>query len=293
MSTLFTIIIAYFGLKWLLKSNNRKHKNSTYNKTNFNSNINNYSSSRTNNSSSSISNIETNNSNNNNDNLNFIPINANINNMPTNTFIPNSTRFKAEINTGQYVYNYIYDYFPVSRFSLTELSSSQINERYKIYEFKNGTNPLIYADIFASACINKFGSTRMREYTVLIIPASNMQNTKNRFEVFLDKFCKNTGAINGFRMLRNSSTERNPQHNGGTPISRANITFEGSFSGKKFLIIDDVRTRGGSSNLIYQELRLLSASEIVFCYLGRTIPLNINTQNFTPNINNVDDDLPF
>ncbi len=292
MSTLFAIIIGYFLLKWFFKSNDNSGYKSTYNPPRSNT--------PSTNTSRATPSTNTSRATTNSNNRSSIPISPVVSVNPPNRFTPNSTRFIAEINTGQYKYYYLYDYFPVSRFNHLQLSTLQINHRHRIYEFKDGRNPQLYAELFASAFINKFGLSNLGDYTVLIIPASTIQNTRNRFELFLYKFCQNTGAINGFNMLKNSPTERNPQHNGGTRISLENITFEGDFTGKKFIIIDDVRTRGSSSQLIYSELRRLNADEIIFCYLGRTVPLDYTARNNTsnsirPSNSNEEefDDLPF
>jgi hypothetical protein len=188
-------------------------------------------------------------------------------------FEPDSTQFKDGFNTGQYTYYYLYDYFPVSRFSYDSLTQAQLSQRSLLFDFKDGKNPDYFAKKCASAFVNRFGNEFLKNKIILIIPASTNLKTKNRFEIFLENFCKYTGSTNGYNFLRNSAVERNAQHTGGATISEENLIFNGNFAGKDFIVIDDVRTQGRSSNLVFNQLKRRNANSVIFCYIGRTVPL--------------------
>ena len=181
--------------------------------------------------------------------------------------------FKASVDTGNYKYHYIFDYYPVKRFPISSIPKADLQNRYSLFNFKDGVNPELYAKYFASAFINKFGFDYLSDKILLIVPASTKHKTENRFKVFCEKFCQFTNSINGYDMLKNSSIERVAMNQGGNTIGTANLEFNGEFKNKKFIVVDDVRTLGRSSNLVYQELKSREASEVIFCYLGRTVPL--------------------
>lgn len=189
-------------------------------------------------------------------------------------FIPlTNIIFKASFDTGNYIYHYISDYYPVNRFPVSSIPQADLQNRYSLFNFKDGVNPELFAKYFASAFINKFGFDYLSDKILLIVPASTKHKTEIRFKVFCEKFCQYTNSINGYDMLKNSSIERGAQHQGGNSIGSANLEFNGEFKNKKFIVVDDVRTLGRSSNLVYQELKSRGASEVIFCYLGRTVPL--------------------
>ena len=187
------------------------------------------------------------------------------------TFTPNSSLFKANIPTDLYSYCYMYDYYPRSRFP----NPNQIDliNRINLFNFKDGNMPREFALDLASAYYNIFGSSYLKNKAILIIPASTRTKTIARFKSFLHHFCEFTQSNNGFEMLTNSTFERNPQHNGGDSLSAKNLVFNGSFANKDFIVIDDVRTQGRSSNLVFYELMARNARKVEFCYIGRTVPL--------------------
>lgn len=263
----FAIIVLFFVLKFIFKTDNNRNYTSTYNSNN--TSVNN-TPKTTHVTKSSSSNLDSNKLQNN------------------RVFTPDFTQFIGGINTGQYTYYYIYDYLPKSRFAQGSITEKQLTSRYLIYNFKDGINSEYFAKLFASACYNKFGKEFMKKQTILIIPASSKLKTISRFKSFLLKFCEFTGSNNGFELLNNSDIEKTPTTQGGSTLSQSNLKFNGDLSYRNFIIIDDVRTQGRSSQLIYSELKRRNAGNIIFCYLGRTVPID-----FSNNSNKSVEDLPF
>lgn len=201
--------------------------------------------------------------------------------MNNNQFIQYPTTFKPGITTNQYTYYYIYDYYPEDQYPEINLTSEQLHHRNCILGFNSQSSINYYVDLFESACINEFGLDNLRNYTTLFIPTSTINETRLRNQSFLMNFCHYTGTKYGFEMLINSSIERIQTNNIEEPLNIENFTFQGDFTNKKFLVIHDLRKNGDTSQIIYEELKKLNAGEIIFCYLGKTVP-----ENYRPSLSN-------
>ncbi|MFM1828984.1 MAG: hypothetical protein RL624_1225 [Bacteroidota bacterium] len=225
------------------------------------------------------------------------PQNITPNKVPTNTFQPNlEHKFGTSNLNGEYNWYAIYNYYPKNRFSQEELSTKDIQARQHVYSFKDGKNPPYYANMFASALINKFGKTFFSGKYILIVPASNKAKTQVRFQRFCATLSENLGAINGFNLLNNNDKEKTPSHNGGNRNEDLEqyLTISDILIDKNVIIIDDVRTSGASSNQVFRILKKRRVKEMTFVYLAKTVSLNSAPDPFDPFDSNFDnDDLPF
>ncbi len=203
---------------------------------------------------------------------------------------PNSEDvFRIEQLNGLYAWYAIFDYYPKNRFSESELSDLDIQVRQHVYSFKDGRNPKYFAEMFASALINKFGSAFFIGKVMLIVPASNKEKTMVRFQSFCKLLSSYLGAIDGFELLNNNDKVKMPSHGGGNRREDLEqyLTINENIKLKELIIIDDVRTSGSSSNQIFSILKNKGVSSMTFAYLARTVPLNSLKNPFEL------DDLPF
>ena len=210
------------------------------------------------------------------------------------TFKPSSEyNFCISNVNGDYHWYAIYNYYPKNRFSQSELSSIDIQARQHVYAFKDGKNPTLYAKIFASALINKFGKTFFSGKYILIVPASNKLKTQIRFQQFCISLSEHLGAINGFNLLNNNDKEKTPSHNGGNRNEDLEqyLTISNTINNKEVIVIDDVRTSGASSNQIFRILKKRGVNKMTFVYLAKTVSLNSAPDPFDNNFDT--DDLPF
>ncbi len=184
----------------------------------------------------------------------------------------------------------LWQYYPVNKFSALNLHADDLNNRNLIFKFKDGIDSILFSKIVGSALINKFNFEVLKDKVLLIVPASNKSRTEKRFRLFCENLCSYTCMLNGYEYLTNNETIRTPTHQGGNKnqsiISSVQLTK--SIVGKDFIIVDDVRTSGKSSNDIFEFLKKNGAGDITFVYLGRTV----SSQNLQSNYNR-NDDLPF
>jgi hypothetical protein len=190
------------------------------------------------------------------------------------TFTPTSgIGFQISNTSGQYNWYAIYNYYPVNRFSASELTSKDLEARKHVYDFKDGRNPDHYSKLFASALVNKFGSSFLSDKILIVVPASSKSKTEVRFKSFCSKMSLYTGMTNGYDMLTNNDVVRTAAHAGGNRNANLEqfLKISGSFAGKNILVIDDVRTSGSSSNKIHEILKSRNAASVTFCYLAKTV----------------------
>ena len=125
---------------------------------------------------------------------------------------------------------------------------------------------------------------------MLIVPASNKSKTDTRFKLFCEKVSITTGLINGYHILANNDKAKIPKRLGGDNEILPYINLNSSINGKDFIIIDDIRTSGKSSNDVNQLLKENGAKSTIFIYFGRTV----SSSTFSNKTNIIDiDDLPF
>jgi hypothetical protein len=197
--------------------------------------------------------------------------------IPVNTFQPNrGITFKNSNEIGLYKWYSIYNYYPVNRFSYNDLSQEDINARRHVYNFKDGTSPKFYAELFASALINKYGSVYLKDKILLIIPASSKERTKVRFLKFCEHFCEASGMINGYNYFTNNEIVRNAAHGNGNRNYDINqyLILTKDLSNKDIFVIDDVRTSGSSSNSVFNFLNEKNVKSVTFIYLAKTVSIN-------------------
>jgi hypothetical protein len=180
----------------------------------------------------------------------------------------------------KYLWSAIWSYYPKNRFRDDELSEIDLLNRYLTYHFKDGSNPIKFAQIFASAILRFFDkhyNGEIEKYTLTIIPASNKFKTDIRFKDFCNYLISYTGLINGFEMISNENISREPIHHAANrEIDLRNyIKVDKDVKNKKIVVIDDVRTSGRSSNIVYDLLMENGAQEVIFFYLAKTVGLKI------------------
>lgn len=165
------------------------------------------------------------------------------------------------------------EYYPKSRFDENDLSLEQITTRGQLYAFKDGLNSSSVAEMIAAPLIGTFGKDALRTKTLVIIPASNSDKTRTRFSEFCCVLCERTGMQNGYSKIRNNSRVREAIH----ITSKRDFQLEdyvelsGEFQGKQFIVFDDVRTTGRSSDQIYYLLKNSGAEKIDFVYFAKTV----------------------
>ena len=189
-----------------------------------------------------------------------------------------------------YKWHALWKYFPKNRFPDDKLESIDLMHRFMVFEFKDGHNPEKFAKIISEALIQKFGKIILKTKTILIVPASNKSKTDTRFKLFCEKVSITTGLINGYHILTNNDKVKIPKRLGGDNEILPYINLNSSINGKDFIIIDDIRTSGTSSNDVNQLLKGNGAKSTIFIYFGRTV----SSSNFSNTTNIIDiDDLPF
>jgi hypothetical protein len=183
--------------------------------------------------------------------------------------------FSISANNENYHWYALHKYYPVNRFSDSDLSPRDLEVRRLVFDFKDGRNIDYCANLFASALINVFGRSYLNNKTLLIVPASNKAKTEVRFKEFCRLLSAHTGLVDGYHMLNNNGLVRSQAHRGGNRnIDLENyLTFSGSFSGKHLIVIDDVRTSGSSSNKIYEMLRRRNIASVTFFYMAKTVSI--------------------
>lgn len=193
-------------------------------------------------------------------------------------------------NITLYKWYALWKYFPKNRFPDDKLNSIDLIHRLMVFEFKDGHNPEKYSKIISEALIQKFGKNLLKTKTLLIVPASNKSKTDKRFMLFCEKLSITTGLINGYHILTNNEKAKIPKRLGGENDILSFIKLNSSIKGKDFIIIDDIRTSGKSSNDVNQLLMENGAKSTIFIYFGRTVSSNTF---LTKTIQIDNDDLPF
>jgi hypothetical protein len=183
--------------------------------------------------------------------------------------------FSISANNENYHWYALYKYYPVNRFSASDLSPRDLEVRRLVFDFKDGRNVEYCANLFASALINVFGRSYLNNKTLLIVPASNKAKTEVRFKEFCRLFSAHTGLTNGYHMLNNNGLARNPANRGGNRNIDLEdyLAFSGSFNAIHLIVIDDVRTSGSSSNKIYEMLRRRNIASVTFFYMAKTVSI--------------------
>ena len=190
-------------------------------------------------------------------------------------------QYQFQLNGNKkFLWSAIWSYYPKNRFQDEELNEIDLQNRYLTYHFKDGSNPLKFAQIFASAILRFFEEPfkgEIEDYTLAIIPASNKLKTDIRFKDFCSYLIEYTGLINGFEMISNKNISRDPIHQSSNREIdlRSYIKIDKAVKNKKILVIDDVRTSGRSSNVVYDLLMEYGAQEVVFFYLAKTVGFKV------------------
>lgn len=180
----------------------------------------------------------------------------------------------------KYTWTAIWSYYPKNRFRDDELSEIDLQNRYLTYNFKDGSNPIKFAQIFASAILRYFDENTIGEieqYSLAIIPASNKLKTDIRFKDFCNYLISLTGLIDGFDLISNRNISKEPIHQtANREIDlRKYIKVDNQVNNKKIVVIDDVRTSGNSSNVVYDLLKEKGAQDVIFFYLAKTVGFKV------------------
>jgi predicted amidophosphoribosyltransferase len=192
------------------------------------------------------------------------------------SFTPNPQKnFCTTEKTSKYSWSALCIYYPQSRFRESDLDYQAIKNRKVVYDFKDGKISEQIANNMASAIFNHHGPDFFKNKTLMIIPASNSRKTNQRFFEFCKYFSEYTGITNGYEKIQNNTLTRLPSNQGGDrniDLERY-LTFNGNFSNESFIILDDVRTTGSSSDKVYNALTRRGAKSIHFFYLAKTASL--------------------
>lgn len=170
----------------------------------------------------------------------------------------------------------IWRYYPKSKFAKSQLTNENLLIRKWIYNFKEGKEPFRSSQIIANSLLNQFDKTSLRNKTLIIIPASNEIRTIDRFEEICKMICEYTGMKNGFNIISNNHLKREPisiSNNRNLNLSEF-VKLNKSVKDQDFIVLDDIRTTGRSSNNIFNLLKNNGANEVIFIYLGKTVENN-------------------
>ena len=166
----------------------------------------------------------------------------------------------------------VLEYIPARYVGLT---SKQQQDRQAVYDFKNGSCPIYARDLLSSKIASIIASTPS-SWVVCFIPASTKSKHIKRYcnlASYLGKVLACPVCIDGIDV----AYDRESGHvsgKSGNPIE--NMIFNPErFSGKKVVLIDDVRTRGVTFDRTADKLVSLGAVSVYGVFLAQTIHPNL------------------
>lgn len=150
-------------------------------------------------------------------------------------------------------------------------------DRQTIYDFKDGCNQVMIAQVVAKELVKKFGR-RIGSVVFSCVPASSQERNESRNKAFSALVCQLSGAIDGFSHVKVIG-ERSVVH--GTKMSkevRAKRLEESNaievdanfFRNKRVCIWDDVVTTGTSFCAYTAQLEKVGAHVTNGIFLGKT-----------------------
>ena len=155
------------------------------------------------------------------------------------------------------------------------LSSKQMQDRQAVYSFKDGNCPQYVKEQLLERIRNKI-SGNPSSWVVCFIPASTKQRHISRYSALASYLRANLGCevrIDGIDV----AYDKDSGHmTGKTGNPTENMRFNSNvFSGKKVILIDDVRTRGTTFNLTADKMTDLGAATVFGVFVAQTIHPNL------------------
>jgi len=171
-----------------------------------------------------------------------------------------------------YSYNYILEYIP-SKYC--GLSNKQQADRQAVYDFKDGHCPLTLKEQMLNKIRGIIGSNPSA-WVVCFIPASTKAKQMMRYGN-LSSYLNNQLACPVYIDGIDVAYDRESGHTSGkTGDPTANMVFNSSrFSGKKVILIDDVRTRGITFDRTADKLVAHGAASVYGVFVAQTIHPNL------------------
>ena len=171
-----------------------------------------------------------------------------------------------------YPYSTILEYIPKK---YVGLSSKQQQDRQAVYSFKDGNCPLYAKELLVNK-IKSVISSNPSEWIVCFIPASTEAKHLRRYgslSRYLNNQLSCPVCIDGIYVAYDRESG---YMSGKTSDPTDNMTFNSSrFSGKKVILVDDVRTRGVTFERTADILVSLGATSVYGVFLAQTIHPNL------------------
>ena len=167
------------------------------------------------------------------------------------------------------------DYYPYNRYQNIATSSMWADWKL-VWNFKNDDRISITDHSIAlqqviklteDALKSTFGS-KVNKLTLVCLTASNVENTKRRFEDFSRQICSHLGMSNGFEHIK-IIKDAIPKHLGGDGKPQKQYDKE-FFKSKYIILFDDVRTSGASLEEEKKRLESLGAKVIGAITIAQT-----------------------
>jgi hypothetical protein len=155
---------------------------------------------------------------------------------------------------------YFTRYYPTSKYGYNE------NQEF-IFNFKDGTCPEIYAQIFSRAILNLFkglintetNKVILEDTIILPVPASTQEKHKMRYQDLFKLISEKTGVGNGYEYIKiKNDVEAKHLNNNRTSLEK-HIEIDYSFMKNytNIILIDDVITTGKSISDLANKFRNL------------------------------------
>ena len=177
---------------------------------------------------------------------------------------------KFKFNDGVNDLMYLKDYFPKNKFSYTELTENQIDDREYIYKFKNGDKKTAI-----NLAKNIDYSLKMINYNLensilVIIPASTSNKTLTRLYLFSSYLSKLLKIKNGYEAIK--TLDHSP-FKGSYGIDKTQyLTFNHKmYQGKNVILFDDLITTGETFGQVSEKILQSGASSVSGIFIAQTI----------------------
>ena len=166
----------------------------------------------------------------------------------------------------------ILEYIPVR---YQGLSSSQIQDRKEVFNFKDGNISASLKQSILSK-VRSIISSNPSSWAICFIPASTKAKTYNRFSS-LALFLSREAGCEVFIDAISSSVDKAAGHiSGKSDNPTADFVFNSDYiRGKKILLIDDVITRGRTFDDTAYKLERYGATEVTGLFVAKTIHPNL------------------
>ena len=165
-------------------------------------------------------------------------------------------------------YTYFIEYYP-KRFAVT---GEKVENRRKVWNFKEGKNTHHISNMITDRF--RWNSLDdIKEWYFCIIPASNPERTRLRFQSFCTLISNQTGINNGYDMITSSGNRPRTHIQGNNNVNLLDTLSFRNIQGKKIILFDDVITRGQSFTIVTNKLTQLGALKVYGMFLAKTTHL--------------------